>query len=300
MRKILFVLALALPSAAQAAAVPATDPKPAGAPHSCAQYYPEDLAEAHVEGTTTLSYRVLVTGKPWNITVAKSSGNAGLDAAAVQCVATWLYEPATRDGKPFDTPWQSNVQWKVEGVALAAPKPADAHVCDNYPHAAVWNGSEGKAIVSFRVATDGTVKSPRIVRSTGDAELDAAGLACVAGWHYVPATNEGTPVEVEWRAQVAWRMHDTGEPDAPCSRYATVTADVLKDISGRTKVTFRVMPDGSVQEPSISRSSGSDALDQAALRCVGNMHMNVRKAKLPPAGIFENFTIDWHVDLPKG
>lgn len=291
----LLLLLVLLPMTAQAAE---TQLKSAGRPHTCTEFYPQSAVADRAEGTTTLSFRITDAGATKAIAIAKSSGNAELDTAAVLCVSGWRYLPAKQDGKPIEVPWQANVQWKLSGDdAASAPVPADAHVCRNYPHSSVWREAQGKAVVNFQVMPDGTVQSAVLAQSTGDADLDAAALSCVAAWHYKPALRDGQPVQAAWAAQVEWTMRDDLPPSAPCARYAEVTPQMLAGIAGATKVSFRIMPDGSVAQAEVLRSSGSDTLDRAALRCMSDRHFDVLRAKIPAAGISQNVIIDWRADL---
>ena len=79
-------------------------------PHGCNNFRPKDVT---VGGTTTLSFTVKADGYVDDIKVAKSSGNAELDDAAVKCAARWTYLPQTVDGKKVAAPWQAAVVWEI-------------------------------------------------------------------------------------------------------------------------------------------------------------------------------------------
>jgi protein TonB len=300
MRRVALVLSLVLLPAMAWADTPDSAVKATGRPHTCTEFYPDTAATAQAEGTTTLSFRITSQGTTADVAVSKSSGNADLDAAAIQCVSGWHYLPATKDGKPIDYPWQANVQWKLTDD-LTPPTAANAHVCRNYPHAALWNESNGKATVGFRVTADGAVADPVIVTSAGDDALDAAALACVMAWRYKPATVDGVAVDYKWEASVEWSTHpgDLPPPTPPCARYADVTADMLVGIAGVTRVSFRIMPDGSTADLEVLRGSGNSKLDDAALKCMGDRHFDVARAKIPPTGFAQTVVVDWHADVPK-
>ncbi len=183
-------------------------------------------------------------------------------------------------------------------VERPVPTNDPPHVCMNdYPEAAVWDGAEGTAIVAFRIGTDGKVKDVTLSKSTGNDDLDAATLGCVGRWSYKPAMRDGIPIEVPWRAQVEWKMHGSVADMHPCARYHAVTASMLSGIDGITKVSFRIMPDGSVKNAEIVRSSGNSDLDQAALKCVGARHYNTARAVLPDNGAQKDALVDWRNDL---
>ncbi|NJD07435.1 MAG: energy transducer TonB [Methylococcaceae bacterium] len=56
--------------------------------------YPEDAMDRGWEGRVLLKVRILPNGKPDAVQVAKSSGHASLDAAAIKVVkSSWLFKP---------------------------------------------------------------------------------------------------------------------------------------------------------------------------------------------------------------
>ncbi len=65
------------------------------------------------QGPTELAFLVTAEGTTKDITVAKSSGVSALDDAAIRCVATWRYTPATANGTPVEFPWKAVVGWTV-------------------------------------------------------------------------------------------------------------------------------------------------------------------------------------------
>jgi protein TonB len=78
--------------------------------------YPFELACAGVGGTTTLTVTVGVEGKPTQVALIQSSGNAGLDEAAQQRVKTWQFKPATANGRPTPATIQVPVNFKPPEV----------------------------------------------------------------------------------------------------------------------------------------------------------------------------------------
>jgi len=62
--------------------------------------YPEELACDNIGGQVILAMTIGVDGKPSSVEVFRSSGAAALDQAAKEGVRTWIFKPATRDGKP--------------------------------------------------------------------------------------------------------------------------------------------------------------------------------------------------------
>lgn len=215
--------------------------------HNCLDQYPADAKAVHVEGITSLSYRIAEDGSVKQITIRTSSGNATLDKAAIGCVKAWTYTPAMLDGKPIDIAWRNDVKWVITTNPLIAWPPAPSqpmlvnaappppppvnlittqaqaanpppiaspasmgkpHVClAMYPPDAVAERAQGTVTVQFSITTEGTTHGNRVVRSSGYAALDDAAVACTCDWRYKPAMKDGQPVEVPWKAEVRWLMH---------------------------------------------------------------------------------------------
>ena len=81
------------------------------------------------------------------------------------------------------------------------------HVCgEQYPAMALRLGQEGTTLLSFKVMTDGSVNNVTVSKSSGYDSLDSAAVTCAGRWHYKPATQDGTPVETSWQANVVWKI----------------------------------------------------------------------------------------------
>ncbi|HET8531196.1 MAG TPA: TonB family protein, partial [Methylomirabilota bacterium] len=67
-------------------------------------HYPEAARREGVEGTVTLRFEVLASGKVGTVQVQRSAGRTDMDRAAVEAVRVWLFEPARR-GKEAVAVW---------------------------------------------------------------------------------------------------------------------------------------------------------------------------------------------------
>src|SRR5580765_4385316 len=77
------------------------------------------------------------------------------------------------------------------------------HTCSqDYPASALHNDEEGDVDIEFFIKADGSVRSPRVRRSSGHPDLDNAAVACVLRFTYRPAIQNGKPVEVPWTTRV--------------------------------------------------------------------------------------------------
>jgi TonB family protein len=194
----------------------------------------------------------------------------------------------------------------VNAVPPPPPEPlrgtGHPHTClQNYPEAAVKAGIEGTTTLSFRVTAQGTVTQVNVAKSSGNADLDDAAVACASTWTYQPATNDGVPVEVRWQAVVAWKLHDASPmswvPSGSCTKFAAVSAAMLKGIPGRSWIGYRVVADGTAISPVILASSGNTELDRAAVRCVAGHHFILDTQPIPPAGLMQDIMVDWNYEL---
>ena len=76
-----------------------------------------------------------------------------------------------------------------------------------YPEAAKAAGAEGKAFVQFVVKADGSIENVEIMRSSGDASLDAEALRVVKAMpKWRPAMNKGEAVNVKFVLPIVYKL----------------------------------------------------------------------------------------------
>jgi TonB family protein len=73
-------------------------------------------------------------------------------------------------------------------------------------------GAEGDTLLSFVVTAGGRVKDIRVAKSSSNKGLDWAATVCASHWNYKPATQDGTPIDMHWKALVVWTV-PTDVPD---------------------------------------------------------------------------------------
>jgi TonB family protein len=168
-------------------------------------------------------------------------------------------------------------------AALAQPVPLPAlpaalgapHVCiSDYPPAAIAARAEGTTTVGFTITESGKVADVRVVTSSGNEDLDNAAVTCADRWIYRPAQKDGKPVAVPWRATVRWAfaLGDATlfaptplEQPHDCSAFAPAGGAIPP--GAVTTLRFHVTAEGKVTDIILDASSGSLALDKAAMRC---------------------------------
>ena len=100
-----------------------------------------------------------------------------------------------------------------ETVALAAPPaqlvrmPALLHApAPAYPAAAREDGQEGQVVLRVRVSARGAPDEVVLARSSGFRLLDAAAIAAVREWRFIPARHDGREVDSWMEVPVRFRL----------------------------------------------------------------------------------------------
>ncbi|QIB65146.1 energy transducer TonB [Kineobactrum salinum] len=70
-----------------------------------------------------------------------------------------------------------------------------AKFAPTYPPAAQGAGIEGYVIVEYCVDFDGRPMNIRVIESVPEGLFDEASIAATKNFHYLPALDEGVPVE---------------------------------------------------------------------------------------------------------
>jgi len=88
--------------------------------------YPERALQQRVRGEVVLSVRVSETGVPLEVRITKGV-RGDIDAAALDAVRQWRFEPARKNGRPVRT--DTVVRFAFEGVQFArTPFPVEPAV----------------------------------------------------------------------------------------------------------------------------------------------------------------------------
>ena len=107
-------VAAAAPSPVATAVAPLLPARPvAGMESDRPPSYPEIARRRGEQGSVLLRVSVSPDGSPLEVTVAKSSGFAALDSAAVSAVERWRFVPATRAGAPIAATAEVPVRFRL-------------------------------------------------------------------------------------------------------------------------------------------------------------------------------------------
>lgn len=75
-----------------------------------------------------------------------------------------------------------------------------------YPEDARERGAEGRVVLEVAVDATGRARAVRVVRSSGEDDLDAAALKAVRGWRFKPARRGGLPVAGTATVPIRFRL----------------------------------------------------------------------------------------------
>ena len=76
--------------------------------------YPKSALRNEEQGTVTLRFTIGANGRLLQQQVARSSGFADLDRAALSALSHCWFRPASIDGRPVQSPMDIQYVWKIE------------------------------------------------------------------------------------------------------------------------------------------------------------------------------------------
>ena len=157
-----------------------------------------DLRVADDGPLAVVVFYVDEVGRPSHPSIKVSSQSEQLDAAAISCVMKLRFQPATRPGDAVAVESWQRMAWRwaapatppAAAVLPAAVLPAAALAASTSPPV---NAPAQEGAATIRVCTDEAgqlTQPPTVLRSSGDATLDAAALkiAKAGSGSYRPGT----------------------------------------------------------------------------------------------------------------
>ena len=161
------------------------------------------------ENVTLVSVKITAQGKMHDPTLFRSSGNNHLDAAVLACANGHYFPPELVGGERTDINWTVGyfVFPRWSGFATASPS-GFPHICGYQPHPPreIRHAFQGDTVISYRVASDGSVSDAAVSQASGKADLDQQALKCVSSWRFFPVTKNGQPVELNRTSLIQWRI----------------------------------------------------------------------------------------------
>ncbi len=193
--------------------------------------YPEVALRARVETTVILELLINEQGEVANIRIIQ--GHPLLDAAAMDAVKQWRYQPTYLNGEAVPVLTTATVTFKLPGAATGA-RPAgraapsiespSSHPPVNvggalqesklikrvepvYPEIARQARIETTVILEVLINEQGEIANIRIIR--GHPLLDAAAMDAVKQWRYQPTYLNGEAVPVITTQSVVFKLTDS-------------------------------------------------------------------------------------------
>jgi len=125
-------------------------------------------------------------------------------------------QTATNPNTPLTTtPATASATITATSPATTSPAPAKVelptHVAaylqnpkPDYPALSVRRGEQGQVVLNVLIGVEGKAQKAEIVKSSGFERLDAAALATVLRWRYVPGKRGGVPEEMWFKVPLAF------------------------------------------------------------------------------------------------
>jgi protein TonB len=162
-------------------------------------------------------------------------------------------------------------------------------------------GEQGSCIVNAHVKANGVVREAKIVKTTGFATLDDACIKAALSIWFIPATEDGKPVE-SWVLQpITWAIRGTKQPEIdPAYKlkvgdaYYPETSRALHE-EGDCIVAIFVSEDGTLVNARLDASSGFPMLDQASLSAVKEAKFTPGIKNGTPAALPGYIVISWRL-----
>lgn len=124
---------------------------------------------------------------------AATNSNAPLTTSNATASATiTAASPAATSPAPAKVELPTHV-----AAYLQNPKP-------DYPALSVRRGEQGQVVLNVLIGVEGKAQKAEIIKSSGFERLDAAALATVLRWRYVPGKRGGVPEEMWFKVPLAF------------------------------------------------------------------------------------------------
>lgn len=266
--------------------------------------YPEFASRKGIEGLVVLSLKVSEKGEVEDISVAKSTGSASLDAQAVVAAQELRFKPALKDGKAVTASVQLPVQFKLDsGKKQEDPLETDGPAIEGgmsallknlvYPEEAFKKGIEGTVLVGVYISETGDPMNTEIEKSVHPL-LDRAAQDAVFKVKFIPGRKDGKPVSQKVTIPFKFKIPDnpkSGNYDGNLPEMGHIEIEggfpelyrnlvyppsaKAKGIQGKAIVEVSYSESGEILSVSIKASSGNTELDQAAIEAVKKTKLKI-------------------------
>jgi TonB family protein len=172
--------------------------------------YPLLSIAQNEQGTVVLDFLIKPDGSIADVKVARSSGFARLDGAAVDAAKQrWHFDPVLVNGKPVSCRNRVGVAWKMDWSPEQLEQsgfPVVRLGASDYPPGSLAKHESGMTLVMALVSANGKITHAIASQSSGSAELDAKAIDYVESgrWQVAPAQVSGKAVTAMIGFIVIW------------------------------------------------------------------------------------------------
>lgn len=175
-----------------------TTPTPLGA-HAVSEHdYPAISRSLGEQGNVTVTFLIREDGTVFDPIVTRSSGSPRLDEATSGLVTHWRYNPATQGGTPVSCRQQALIVWRLtdaRNIVNGEPRFLPPEL----------QGVQGETTLLVSLDESGDVISIGLLMSSGDPQLDAAGLRFLKYMKFTAPQMNGKPMQAAIPIHVQWR-----------------------------------------------------------------------------------------------
>jgi TonB family protein len=181
--------------------------------------YPVTALSSRVQGVVLLDVTIGADGRVSDVRVVRSI--PALDAAAVEAVRQWVYEPTVVNGTRRPVLISVAVEFKLtapQPIRVGGPiKPPTQtkRVAPPYPPEAQAAGVQGVVIMEATIGVDGKVTDVRVLRSI--PLLDKAAMDAVRQFEYTPTVIDGVTVPVIMTVTINFALTAPAAQSPPAS-----------------------------------------------------------------------------------
>lgn len=273
------VLALLMAAPVHAAAwLPCNAPglTPAVALQQPIPAFPESARLAGAEGFVEVAWTVLRDGRVGWARILRAEPSGFFEAAAIEGVRQWRFEPARRDGQPVECRVQTRLRFALtDAVAVRPGAPAaDAggQPLPVYPEASRTAGVEGYVEVSVEADASGRVTGAEVTLAMPRGEFEAAALAAVRQWRFAPSAEAVRTYTRRFEFTLPGNL--AREPGPVLLAAAPLPPEACtRRVAGRVRLEVTTDAEGRITGARILDASPKGIFDATALAIARNSRM---------------------------
>lgn len=258
--------------------------------------YPDGARLAGLEGYVDVELTVLRDGRTGWIRVVRAEPVGLFEAAALDAVRDWRFDPARAAGEPVECRASTRVRFTLTDEIVPGHDDADGpgRPFPAYPEPARAAGIEGYVRVEYAADADGVVRDVTILESVPSGAFDDAVRTALLRWRYAPVEAPRHRVGREF----AFRLPGFGDPPAivPLNARAYPQVRCVDRPRGRVRVLVQVGTDGRMKSPRVVDSDPPRTFDADALRAVQSMRRAPARRQGAPIESPGLLTIDFDPD----